>query len=275
MKYLALVLAFLIPVTTYGAISFDAEQGKANGAGTTVTLSGITVTGDILVCMLLAEANGTTVSAMTYSGEAMTQLGTYVDIDDASQSHSVWYLTDPSPTASQSVSATITASTSWQIGCQSYDGVDQDTPFGTATTGGGALADPLTIQRTSTLDGSWMLSSVQSGSGASATTIDSGGIARQETTPSGTEVSLMFDSNTTVANTVTHDMVINWAGGGQKLGYIAAMLLPQGAGGGDPPPDVATSTSEISYQDWILVNAIIIGLLGFIGIGAVLSPLKK
>lgn len=247
-------LFLLIPQIILGAVSHEANLGKANGNSGTASLGSIDITsGDFIICTVLAEANGTTISSATFAGTAMTQWGSYLDIDDASQSHSVWYQTEPSIASGQTASFSLSGSTSWQVGCQSYIGVDPDSPVGTVTSNGGALGTPISFNRTSDLDGTWMFASIQSGSPSVATTCNTGCTARQELTPSGTITSLMVDSNVSVSNSSTHTITIDWTGGAQKLGYIAGMIRPLSTGS----TGISTSTEQIQAETYATILYVI------------------
>lgn len=41
------------------------------------------------------------------------------------------------------------------------------------------------------------------------------------------------------------------------------------------PLNPPTATTTIYYSDWLFVNSVIIGLLGFLGLGFILNPIKK
>jgi len=42
----------------------------------------------------------------------------------------------------------------------------------------------------------------------------------------------------------------------------------------EPPPVELTATTTIAYTDWLFVNSIIIGCLGFLALGFILNPIK-
>jgi hypothetical protein len=210
------------------AIAHAGSHGRNSGSSTTPSLviaSGVGGTNGYLEVSLLAEASGTTVSSITYAGNAMTQVGGYLSTGDGAQSFSVWRLLNPA--SSGTVSVTISGSTPWQIWADSYTGVDQTTPTANVASGGAAgviTTSPTSIQVVSEANGSWHLASVKEDSAGVALSASSGGVMR-EVGPGGTD-DAHFDSNGTVANTVTSTIVVAWTGGGQKLGYITYMLRP-------------------------------------------------
>jgi hypothetical protein len=235
-KYIIAIIlgGIILPISAFAAISHSTSHGINSGSGTSVSLASVAPTGSdrLLVCSIVAGANGTTVSTgPSFGGSNFTQLGSYVDIDDGGQSFSVWYLISPT-TSSGSVTATLSASTEWQIWCDSYTGVNQTSPFANVTTGGHTpsyiTTTPTNVTRTSNTNGSWHFTSAQEASGATALTISSGGIRREGGL--GTTVTLAhFDSNTSINNGNDNTMTLNWTGGGQHMGYITAMILPSGS----------------------------------------------
>jgi len=42
----------------------------------------------------------------------------------------------------------------------------------------------------------------------------------------------------------------------------------------EPEPELSQATTTINYDDWLFANSVIIGLLGFIGMGFILNPIK-
>lgn len=228
----ALLLTLAIPSSAFGAIAFDASQGKANGAGTSITLTNVAPSGTdrLLMCSIDADANGVTFSDVAFGGSNFTQLGPYIDTDDGYQVHSTWYLVNPT-TSSGSVTATISGSANWIIGCQSYTGVLQSgATFGTPVSNFGGpynVGSPVDITRTSTSTGSWMYASIKQDSAGADMTISAGGSRRQVfNIGAGNATHAMFDSNAGIDNGIGNIMTINWTGGGQALGYIAAMFAP-------------------------------------------------
>jgi len=247
-KYFVLALV-LLPSLAFADISFVDNEGFAQGNSSSPSLS-ITTTGDLLVCTLLAEANGTTASDVEFDSAPMTQLGTTVDIDDGSQHQSVWYII-PS-TTSGSFTATLSGSTPWAVGCVSYLGVDQTTPFDTSSQGSGVLGTPLDVERTSTQDGSWHFVSLNSGS--TGTSVSSPASLRQAIT-SGT-CCYMADSNASVANTVLSTIEVVWVGGAQRIGYITAMILPETSGGSTSTPEVSDLYQVTDDVSSLLITAL-------------------
>lgn len=85
--------------------------------------------GDLLVVSVNSTSND--VSAMTYNGSAMTQLGTAQYFSTYGRYHSTWYLVNPSVGTYNIVT---TGGANWQFDIFSAYNVDQTTPISGATT---------------------------------------------------------------------------------------------------------------------------------------------
>ena len=203
------------------AIAFSTAHGFANGTGTAVSLPNVQTTGDNRI-LFFTMLSGTSVLSVnpTFGGVTMTQLGTTENIADALPFVSCWYLVAPS-TTSGSITATLNSSQNWRVSAVSYTGVWQEEPVGTSTQGT-TTSSPLTIQRTSDANGSWMFATLED-AGQGGVTANSGCIVRQVV---GADLGASLDSNATIANTVTHSLVVNITGSGQKCGYFGVMMRP-------------------------------------------------
>ena len=207
------------------AIAYDAAQGRNNGTGTSATLvvAGLTGSNRLLVVSVLAEATGTTVSAIDFAGVAMTQLATTVDTDDGAQMFNVWYLANPA--TSGTITATLSGSTNWNIFADSYTGVDQTTPFANGATGGSTPsfidASPVSITVASNLDGSWHFVATKEDSASAPVAIAVGGVNREFYPGTGTITQQQFDSGIGIASGSNSTITLTYTGGGQKMGWFS------------------------------------------------------
>ncbi len=206
------------------AIAYDAGQGRATGTSTSPALASVAPTGsDRLLCTHL-NFGATTVSTVpTFGGSASTIIATNQNTSDGVPNLSTYRLVAPS-TSSGSITATLAASIYWVLLAQTYTGIDQTTPTAVETGSEGALGTALSISATSDANGSWHFISAKQDSAGTGFTAGANTTARQQGAAAITNG--MFDSNATVANTVSHTNVINWTGGGQKIAYQDCMLRP-------------------------------------------------
>jgi len=267
-KWLLVLCITLVPNIAIGAVSFGNDLGQSYAGGiSTRSLTGITLTGtDLLLTVgTYSEVTSYIVTSCVWddgsggSSQSFTQRGTYLNVESGNHRMGLFTLLDPNPSNSR-ILCTFSGSSVHGIGAVYYTGVDSVASFATLQD----TASGATITNTSTLDGSWHF--VYAMSANAGLTISSGATARQDLF--GTSIHLA-DSNATVANTVTHDFVYTWSSG--NAGFNDLMLLPVVADAG--ATTTATST-PLYYEDWIFVNLIIIGLLGFLAFGFILNPLK-
>ena len=135
---------FMEDVETSGSsLAFDAASSGTLSAGTTKTVShtvGSNAERILLVGVsFVAVSGGTNIDSVTYAGQAMTELA-FRFVSGTGES-SIRYLLNP-PTGDNDIVVTFDGSSNAVIGGASWDGVNQDTPFGTAVTTTGTDGTP-------------------------------------------------------------------------------------------------------------------------------------
>lgn len=173
-KFLALSLMLILPNLVFGAVTVGSTEAsnaghRVSGTGVQLTWSFNNVAGTYLVCHF--EATGTSGSsaisvAPTYNGVTMTQIGT-VSWDTNRALHRIYGLVAPA-TGSNAVAITATGGGTFATlgGCDSFLGVDQTTPAGTATTGTGTTGTTATAGAITAAATSYISASGGWGSGA-------------------------------------------------------------------------------------------------------------
>ncbi len=110
------------------AIAFDAQSTKYVDSGTGMTWNHTCTGANRILLVGIFRASASRISAITYAGEAMTNL---VTIDTNSVYLSVWYIVNPA-SGTNAISVTFNGTYTYVIGGGvSYTGVNQADPVGT------------------------------------------------------------------------------------------------------------------------------------------------
>jgi hypothetical protein len=146
-------LLSMMAQTASAAIAFDAVSSgaTANAGATTLSFShtvGASGTNRIMIVGVSLETIGTTqVNSITYNGVSLTLIGTITRNSIRSE---MWRLLAPA-TGTHTVLITVSATTRFVAGAQSFTGVDQTTPHGTfQSSSGNGFASTLTVTGSST-----------------------------------------------------------------------------------------------------------------------------
>lgn len=151
-RLVTLLLSLCLASPGLAAVAWDATSAPASAqSGTGNITFNHTVTGSntYILCTVPLN-NAISVSALTYNGTTLAQLGT--STMSGVQTVEQWGLKSPS-TGTNTVSITTTGTTtSWDVSCMSFTGVDQTTPTGTTVTNNGS-ATTITVTCSSAADG--------------------------------------------------------------------------------------------------------------------------
>lgn len=252
-----LFFSFLfLPEIAFGAINFDVA-GYARTAATSAVSLTATSPDEIAIICAWPGSSGTVSSPPTVGGSPSTFI---TSTTSNSQIVYMYYFLDP-PTSSTSYS--VTGSIETEISVSLYTGqdvTDYIDNFGSVTG-----TSPFLIGVTPVNDESWLIACVRNtdtgvNSPGSRTTIRNAGVGLGMGDTDGSVASVGFDTMQWLGNSA----------GDAMFGTVISLSPVISADSGDP----ATTTSEIGYQDWLFVNSVIIGLLGFLGIGVIMNPLK-
>lgn len=208
------------------AIAFASAFGRNSGTGTTGSLNSLTTSGSNKLALFFICTGQTISGTPTFGGNNLTQLG-HVDTADGTRHKYMYYMVAP-PT-SGNLSFSLSSSGFWEASGVYYTGVNQTTPFTTANTST-ETDTPVNAVDTSEGGGSWHILGCYEDSAATPVSAGSGTTKRQATGYSsyggGTDLGMIADNNDIVANGVNNTLVVNWTGGGQKMGVIHAMMFP-------------------------------------------------
>lgn len=213
------------------AIALGASLGSVTGGGaSSQSLTSLSISGSDLAIIAVVRTENTsrTVSSVVWddgsggSPQSFTQHGSYVDMEASNHRISFWYLLGPS-TSNSRIIATISANDVMYLAAVYYSGVAQSSAFTTASTATDT-SSPGSQADTSDRDGSWH---VAVGGSANAGMTPSTDTTERVETSNNTGI---YDSNATVANTVSH--TFNWTWGGGNAGWITAMMKPPASASG-------------------------------------------
>lgn len=264
-----LILFLCLPLTSYGAIAHDASSYNSWNTASSQTWSHtITGTDTFLVVYGWVNNSSDSVTSVTYNGVSMTRLNDVTTYNGGGNRAYLYYLFAPD-TGTHNIVATLTGSYSSAWIGESYTGASQSTfPDSYVESGGDGSSNTYSINTTTTSDNSWVLGFgtgldgiCSAGSGTTMRTTnnpfssDSGGAI----SPAGSA----SQSYVSCGNRVEDKMIV---------GVYLATSSPTGSITYGTTSPFATTT--IYYHDWLFVNAIIVGLLGFLGIGFILNPIK-
>jgi hypothetical protein len=232
MKRLILILALLTaaPTLATAAVAFDGEavvSGNA-GAASSITLSSKTTAGTnrVGVVMCGGQTFGASpyVTGATWNGVAMTNVRTDLH-SGALLVVSMWYIVAP-PTGASSVVISFPASSFYGgCGAASFNGVDQSTPLGTATTadlnaGAQVISTNVTLAAGDLAVDALVEYNIDPAVGAGQT-----GLFEEVN-------SFTFAAGSYEAGTGTVTMSHTWAGGGSDDAVIIAVPLKTVSAGG-------------------------------------------
>jgi hypothetical protein len=143
--------------------------------------------------------------------------GHYAAPTDGSR-FSLWYLVNPTTGVNRRVLAATSASTTWEIACTSYTGVDQTTPFGNTAFNNGSTGSA-TLNVFNSVDGSFPVAHLAS---TNVGYVAGAGVTDRQSA-SASEIHYLVDGNTLVAAFAGHNF--NWTYSGQWVGF-GFMLRP-------------------------------------------------
>ncbi len=105
----------------------------------------------VIVCI---NSTSNDISAVSYAGSSMTQIGTAYSTSWSSRFHSTWIKTGA---AQGSNNIVVTGGTAWQFLMFSVSGLDSGTPTSAETTTGNLSATNPTVSVTTTVNGSYVI----------------------------------------------------------------------------------------------------------------------
>lgn len=152
MRLFALFVPLLFSASAFGAVGYDTTVTQDTRTDATHVSLTIAASGSnrLLVCAVHAY-QAYTVTGITHNSVALTQ-STIGKITTGSYFVDVWYLVAPD-TGSQTVTATVSgADDTLAMGCLTFTGADQSTPFGTGASFS-ATTDPATADITIAANG--------------------------------------------------------------------------------------------------------------------------
>lgn len=216
--------------TSPGAVTFERAHGVNIAVASSVSLSGLTVSGldRLLICAVATEPyyGVTTVSDIAlddgagFNVQPLTQLGDYYNAPSDGLRWSTWYLTGAAIGTNRRVIANLANPSGMPvvIGCVSYSGVDQSTPFGTVVTVAGA-GSPAVVTLVSNRSGSIAWGHLFSSNNGFVP----GGGARVTQATSFAQFSYLVDGGVNESSASSHTFTWSYNG---TFGGQAAMILP-------------------------------------------------
>lgn len=205
------------------AIAFQSAVTLVRGTGTSITTTG-TFTGSngILIAAVFTADITDLCSGVTFAGTAMTRInGT---LFNSAAYVSLWYLLNPSTTASSSLTATFSSSATNSRVCGAfYTGAAQSGQMDANAVNSNAGGTTITGTVTSVADNCWavMLAANDSGfgfSGGTATTLRSGGATSDNL--------VLFDGNAAKTPAGSVSLISNDAGSNSGHGLVIATIAP-------------------------------------------------
>ena len=158
MKKLFIILAFFLPLTSFGAIARDncaspaGNKGSINTSYTTGTL-----TDGVMIFGVQINTGYVISGTPTYGGQAMTLIGTFNGGGSVFNTTYLYYLKNP-PSGANTLIANGTTPFYVYGGVATYSGVDQTTPIDASGTNSGS-GTSLSKSLTTTNDGDWLVGS--------------------------------------------------------------------------------------------------------------------
>jgi len=231
---------------SFAAVSIDASSGVDTWPVTTVTTHSHTTAGSnrlLLVGAYFGGAGG--VSSVTYGGQSMTLLKSYVSGTDYTV---IYYLVAP-PVGANNVVFTTVSSTNPQLRALSFNGVDQSTPF-EGDTSYSASCSSCTITVVSTAVDSWAIGYVRNTS-ANMTSRGTTVILDPVSAGNGN-----FIRSASTIGAVSNNLEWTQTGGGLVYS-VGAVISPVG----NIPIVSSTSTTPMSHDEYLFVIMIFIVLL--------------
>jgi len=257
----ALLALFLFPSISYGAIAFDSESSSGSQTSSSATWSHTVSGSDTILFVSGMVRPAGTVSSITYNGDAMTLVNAtdnYLNSDVVY----LYYLVNPDA-GTHNIVATLSGSylNVWESA--SYTGVLQTAPVTSYSSDrGDGSSNNFTITASTTVANSWVITNHRSFDGVCT--------AGANTVIRGTEDVTLSDTG--VAQSIGSP-VLNFSSCGNRVGskmwasFAPALALP--------PIDLTSTSTEIRYQDWLLMNTLIVMCLSVLVYGVLFSPVKR
>lgn len=208
------------------AIAYDAGQGQAQTVSSTPTLANVAPAGSDrwMATHLNYGGGGGTVSVVpTHQSLASTIIASEVNTGDGNPKISTYRRNGPS-TSSGNLTATLSVSEFWKILAQTYTGVDQTTSTNAETSNvGGSYtpSSPVDVVMASDRDGSWAFMSAKQDTAGDLTA--GTGTTRRQTDATPFD-DAMFDTASGTNSGSNATISVNYAGGGQRIGWQACMI---------------------------------------------------
>jgi len=254
-KTLGLCLLLASPTLAFADVTYDLSSGLRTGSTNTAVLSA-SGTGGVAIMYLWLGSGDSPVGVPEVDGDPMTFLGSIIQSGTGQKIYGYCFVNPPTSAVNYT---SVTGSTHTQL-VELLQGADQTCAVATTT----AQATPtITHNHTVITDGAWIVEGAR-GVGTGETTAGAGAYERIST--SGAQ---LYDSNAQLASGA-RSLTVSEDDAGSAVFGMSALIEPSA----DEEEPTASSTDAVGYQDWLFVNAVIIGLLGFLGIGVVMNPLK-
>ncbi len=226
------------------AIAFGASHGGAvAGGASSLSLTSLAIVSDSLIlCAIRYNSGSVTVSSLNLddgfggNAQAFTQIDTYAALDSSNARVSLWYLANPN-NANTRIIVTNSGATDTYMCAAHWTGAATSDIFADASRVENDTSEPWSITNTSARDGSWHVGTMSTGN--AGLTPGTGSTQRVEQSDN----LALYDSNGTVANTVTHTFE---ASGGSNAGIVAAMMQV---------PAAAPATTTTEGRDFMIMGA--------------------
>jgi hypothetical protein len=234
MKWLIAFLVLLAATPSWAAITVEgtASSGGVQGS-TTITFShnsGASGSNCItIVGIAWRESGGTTaISTITFNGDSLTQKESV--FNGATVYGALWRILAPDRTTADVV-VTFSEATNAAAGAQTYCGVDQVTPFGTATTrNSSADADTLSAISVTSAVGELVVDVLARNNGDETVTVGAGQTQEYQQDGPETDATDRRLAASREAGAASVDMRWTWATG-SSVGHIGIPLKPAAAAG--------------------------------------------
>jgi len=259
-------ILFLMPNLIFASIAHDASSYNSWNTASSQTWSHTISGSDNFLIVYGWVGNGSdVVSSVTYNGDSMTRLNDVVTYNGGGNRGYIYYIFAPD-TGTHNIVATLSSSYNSVWLGESYTGASQSTfPDGYSESGGDGSSNNYSTNITTTGDNSWAI--------GFATGLDAVCTAGSGTTMRTTSNPMSSDSGGGISPAGTATLAYTSCGNRVEDKMMMGVFVATSSS-----LVLATTspfaTTTIYYHDWLLVNSIIIGLLAFVPIGFLLSPLK-
>ena len=239
------ILMFLIAPIAHAAIAFDAKSSGSGSNVTSVTVSH-TVSGSNTILFVSVGTKdgggGAAVSGVTYNGVAMTNITTQ-NISSAYY-QDLWYLINPS-TGTNNIVASFGGVSADQavVSAASYTGVLQISPLTTANTNQNSSANSLSSTVTTSVDNSFVVSSVAfDGDGSNQPAVAGGETQRDVISPN----TIWWAGLSDVVDVTAGAISTSWSSGGSASKFLVSSVgfAPAATATGTPPPSYSQGIIE-------------------------------